>query len=63
MDEKLVKECLRMFEERCKYYDALPSFTEKELACAYSNAATMLEYAINGNAECLTQFDTYGEGA
>ena len=32
-------------------------------ACSYKSVLSMLEYAHEGNIECLRQFDYYGEEA
>lgn len=59
MNEQLIRECLRMLREREQFWKRRgQNFT---VETAYSTAADMLEYAINDNAECLAQFDYYGE--
>jgi hypothetical protein len=70
MDEQLMRDCLRMYRERENYYrtewrkrsayglDVVEFLTA---ANAYENAAMMLEYALQGNAEVLRQYDYFGE--
>lgn len=58
MNEQLIRECLRMLRERQNWWGNV-GFTEP--ANTYGNAADMLEYAIDGNAECLAQFDYFTE--
>lgn len=63
MDEKLVMECLRMLKERRDYWGKA---TQKGSAVAnscYSSAVLMLSYAIEGNSDCLRNFDYYGDDA
>ena len=68
MDEQLVRDCLRMLRNRESYY--LNSFQNGksfnlDVDCAvygaYSSAVAMLEYAIKGDKETLSQFDYYKE--
>lgn len=72
MDEQLVRECLRMFSKRAEDHKERAAYfrhkgeiylraLEDGTTTAYENAAIMLEYAIEGNAECLKQFDYFGE--
>jgi len=68
MDEQLVRDCLRMFRDRKNYYQntikngkSLNLDADYAAAGAYSSAATMLEYALRGDKEILSQFDYYGE--
>lgn len=68
MDEQLVRDCLRMLRDRKNYYQntikngkSLNLDADYAAAGAYSSAATMLEYAIKGDKEILTQFDYYKE--
>jgi len=70
MDEQLVRDCLQMYRERENYYRAEWCKRSKDglkvtdflvMADAYSNAAMMLEYALQGNAEVLRQYDYFGE--
>ena len=70
MDEQLVQDCLRMYRERGNYYrtewrkrskDGLKATDFLIMADAYTNAAMMLEYALQGNAEVLRQYDYFGE--
>ena len=70
MDEQLMRDCLRMYHERENYYrtewrkrskDGLDVTDFLVMADAYTNAAMMLEYALQGNAEILRQYDYFGE--
>lgn len=70
MNEPLVRDCLRMYRERENYYrtewrkrskDGLKATDFLIMADAYSNAAIMLEYALQDNAEILQQYDYFGE--
>lgn len=68
MDEQLIRDCLRMLRDRKRYYQnniksdkSLNLDADYAAAGAYSSAATMLEYAIKGDKEILTQFDYYKE--
>lgn len=68
MDEQLVRDCLRMLRDRKNHYQntikngkSLNLDADYAAAGAYSSAATMLEYAIKGDKEILTQFDYYKE--
>jgi len=68
MNEQLVRDCLRMLRERKNYYQntikngkSLNLDADYAAAGAYSSAATMLEYALKGDKEILSQFDYYGE--
>ena len=62
MNEELIRDCLRMFRQRVQYWKKHSSTGEKYgMKCAYENAADMLEYAINGDAETLANFDYYNE--
>jgi len=68
MDEQLIRDCLRMLQDRKNYYQntikngkSLNLDVDYAVAGAYSSAATMLEYALQGNKEILSQFDYYGE--
>ena len=69
MNEALVRKCLKIYKKReDAYYEAARKFKAQDMcyqynycmsaAMAYNSAATMLEYAINGDAECLYQFDS-----
>lgn len=57
-NEKLVWKVLKMLHERARYWEK-----ESDLARAstYQSAHDMLLYALDGNEECLRQFDYYGE--
>lgn len=70
MDEQLIQDCVRMYREREKYYRAEWRKRSKDglkvtdfliMADAYTNAAMMLEYALQGNVEILRQYDYFGE--
>ena len=54
-DERLVWSVVRMLYERARYWE--DSSLERSLA--YQSAHDMLLYALDGNAECLKEFDTY----
>lgn len=54
--EEMMKDVLRMLRARCDYY-AKAGNTEK--AISYDSAATMVEYALEGNVECLRQMDYF----
>lgn len=69
MKEQLVRDCLRMFREREDYYkeEYNKEFDKGGspdnlwgMMMAYNSAASMLEYALNGDNEALAQFDYYG---
>ena len=68
MDERLIKYALEIIRKRALSYDrdreiALANgdedyyMTAIDFLTAYSSAATILEYAIEGNEECMRQFD------
>ena len=72
MNEKLVKDCVRMYRERATYaYKWAKKYQErgeedhhqKEFAraIAYDSAADMLVYAIEDREDMLRQCDYYGE--
>lgn len=72
MNEKLVKDCVRMYRERAAYaYKWAKEYKDCEeadlyqkelaLAMAYDNAADMLVYAIEDREDMLRQYDYYGE--
>lgn len=54
MNEELIARALRMLEDRAKFWDREKNYDK---AGAYESAAIILEYAMNGNLECLAQFD------
>lgn len=73
MNEALIRKCLRIYKYRedSYYADAQKFKLHGKLdqydscmtaAMAYNSAYTMLEYAINGNDECLSQFDDFMQG-
>jgi hypothetical protein len=47
---------LDIMRKRAEYYNRKKNY---ERAVAYESCATMLEYAIKENWECLEQFDDY----
>lgn len=57
-NEKLVWKVVKMLHQRYKHWDERESY---EYAAAYRAAHDMLLYALDGNEECLRQFDYYGE--
>lgn len=57
-NEKLVWKVVKMLYQRHKFWDERESY---EYAAAYRAAHDMLLYALDGNEECLRQFDCYGE--
>jgi hypothetical protein len=71
MNEQLMRDCLRMFQERASYYERIwldnyhhRGYNNVESLAksdAYQNAATMLRYALDGDKETLAQFDYFGE--
>lgn len=58
MNEELIRRALEIFENREKAFFKRDCLT---LGCAYGNAASILRYAIEGNAEYLAQYDDYKE--
>lgn len=64
MNEELIRDCLRMFKQRAACYESIrpKGAIELGLACAYTNALQMLQYAIDGDSENLSQFDYFGIG-
>lgn len=65
MNEELIARALRMLEDRAKYWmkTARPwSYAEDVArASAYNSAVEILRSAMEGNIECLAQFDAYRE--
>lgn len=70
MNEQLMRDCLRMYRERASFYKKIwldnynHGFNNVEClgkSDAYNNAAMMLEYALQDNAEILRQYDYFGE--
>lgn len=57
-NEELIWKALRMLHERAQYWAKKDDF---DRAGAYQSAHFILLYALEGNEECLRQFDTYGE--
>ena len=45
----------KMFTDRAKFWE-----NYHDIATAYRNCASILEYAVEGNDECLEQFDYLG---
>ncbi len=56
-NEKLIWKALKMLHERAQYWEQ----TDWIRASAYQSAHDILLYALDGNEECLRQFDTYGK--
>lgn len=65
----IYEELARMFKERSDYYEKAANESESYAvkcdtlarSAAYYSAWTMLNYARQGNWECLNEFDYYGE--
>lgn len=57
-NEKLVWKVLKMLHERARHWEKEPDLAR---ASSYQSAHDMLLYALDGNEECLRQFDYYGE--
>jgi len=57
-NEKLVWKVVKMFHERARYWE---KHNDLIRASAYQSAHDILLYALDGNEECLRQFDYYGE--
>lgn len=66
-NETALEMCLRMLKERAKYWgsgisgDSYIRGMVSGRADAYNSAASILEYAMQDNIECLWQFDYYHE--
>jgi hypothetical protein len=56
-NETALEMCLRMFKERADWYENSDSEYEIGVGRSYCNAATMLEYAMQNNIECLRKED------
>jgi hypothetical protein len=56
MNEELIRRALEIFESRSEVFFKGGCL---DLGCAYGNAASILRYAIEGNVECLAQYDDY----
>lgn len=57
-NETALEMCLRMLKERAKYWT---KNCDDGISIGYDNAATLLEFAMHDNIECLRQFDYYHE--
>lgn len=57
-NEKLIWKAVKMLHERARYYEKKHDPTS---ANAYQSAHDILLYALDGNEECLLQFDYYRE--
>ena len=57
-NEKLVWKVVKMLYQRAQYWNKR---NRHEMAEAYQTAHDILLYALDGNEECLRQFDYYGE--
>lgn len=62
-NEKLIWQALKILYNRAQYWEniQLPDKSNFYMAGAYQNAHDILLYALDGNEECLRQFDTYGK--
>lgn len=56
MTEEMYKLLHSILTDRVIYWDT----KNQDMWSAYESALTMLEYAHEGNVECLKQFDYYG---
>lgn len=58
MDEKLVRECLRMMREREQYYKQATSIPYGRCAHnVWASAKALLKCAINGDADTLAEME------
>lgn len=57
MDEKMYQLLEKICSDRAAYYE----YRDPVMASAYGNVLAMLKYAHEGNYECLSQFDYFGE--
>lgn len=57
-NEKLVWKVLKMLHQRAQHWQKTDDISRAQ---AYQSAHDMLLYALDGNEECLRQFDYYGE--
>lgn len=62
MNEKLIARALRMLEDRADHWEAMSCMDNHDegagaRASAYGSAVDILRYAIEGNVECLAQYD------
>lgn len=61
-NETALEMCLRMLRERAEYwYKTSDDDYEAGISVGYETAASMLEYAMRDDIECLCQFDYYHE--
>lgn len=58
LNEKLIWKALKMLHQRAKAWEKNGNY---DRACAYQSAHDILLYALDGNEECLRQFDYFGE--
>ena len=69
LNEELIYEAQRMLHDRCVYYQqAASKTTSKEFkirysaaVSAYASACDILLAAVQGNEECLKEFDYYAD--
>lgn len=57
-NEKLIWKVVKMLHQRAQYWDKHGC---PEISVPYQSAHDMLLYALDGNEECLRQFDYYKE--
>ena len=57
-NEKLVWKVVKMLHQRAQVWEKNGDYNRAQ---AYQSAHDMLLYALDGNEECLRQFDYYGE--
>ena len=57
-NEKLIWKALKMLHARARYWEKNYDFIK---ASTYQSAHDILLYALDGNEECLRQFNTYEE--
>jgi len=57
-NEKLIWKALKMLHKRARYWEEFGDLTR---AGAYQSAHDILLYALDGNEECLNQFDYFGK--
>ena len=55
MTEEMYKMLRSILNDRAAYWQG----KDQSAWSAYESALTMIEYAHDGNYECLSQFDTY----
>ena len=57
-NEKLIWKVVKMLYSRSEYWKVRKDYVRAQ---AYQSAHDMLLYALDGNEECLRQFDYYRE--